>query len=174
MSIRRLIVACTDGEADAWDQLITIVQPVISGIGRKYVVQDIEDFSQNVYVLLISNDFTLLRRFKGDDELSLLRYIKSIAWRAAKNQARRNRVRAQRYSELLEHDLVQDQAETELKIVVDQAMMELPREEREILTLLAAGYKHREIAEILRKPLGTILSKASRTQKKIKKRLKMQ
>lgn len=174
MSVRRLIEACTKAEAEAWDQFISIVQPVISGIGRKYVGVDTDDFSQNVYVLLISNNFALLRRFTGDDEFSLLRYVKSIAWKLAMNQSRKNKIRSERYTELHDHELTPKEPEPDLKIVVDQAMMELPREEREILTLLATGYKYREIAAILNKPLGTVLSKANRTLRSIKKRLEMQ
>ncbi|HRP69929.1 MAG TPA: sigma-70 family RNA polymerase sigma factor, partial [Turneriella sp.] len=174
--IQQMLLACTEGDDAAWDTFITLVQGVISGIGRKYVVNDVEDFCQNVYVLLMSNDFALMRRFKGDAEFELLRYIRSIAWREAKNQSRKNRVKERRIQNLGGEpvDATQNSDTADLRIVMNSTLMKLPFEEREILTLVAVGYKFREIADILKKPLNTVISKANRTQKMLKKRPELQ
>lgn len=56
------------------------------------------------------------------------------------------------------------------KIDLNRAMGKLSVEEREIVTLFSIeGYKHREIAEIVGKPLGTVLWMYSRAIKKLKK-----
>ena len=57
-------------------------------------------------------------------------------------------------------------------MVLAQTMNVLDFEERQIFILHAAtGLKHREIAEILDLPTGTVLSKYSRAVKKMRKHL---
>ena len=68
--------------------------------------------------------------------------------------------------------------ETNLGMVEDRMMLQaafskLSGEERNIIMLhLASGLKHREIAEILEKPLSTVLSRYNRALKKMKEELR--
>lgn len=56
------------------------------------------------------------------------------------------------------------------KVIIEECMKSLSDEERQIVTLHAvAGFKHREIAALLRMPLSTILSKYNRALKKLQK-----
>lgn len=56
------------------------------------------------------------------------------------------------------------------KLLLAECMKNLSDEERQIVTLHAvAGFKHREIAKLLRMPLSTILSKYNRALKKLQK-----
>jgi RNA polymerase sigma-70 factor (ECF subfamily) len=86
-----------------------------------------------------------------------------------------NRIRAGKVcEELSEYDDlagVSDDSETALdRMVLETAMSVLDAEERQIVVLHAmAGFKHREIAEVLDLPTGTILSKYNRALKKIRK-----
>jgi RNA polymerase sigma-70 factor (ECF subfamily) len=58
------------------------------------------------------------------------------------------------------------------RMVLETAMNVLDAEERQIVILHAmTGFKHREIAEILDLPTGTILSKYNRALKKVRKEL---
>lgn len=58
------------------------------------------------------------------------------------------------------------------RIVLEEAMHILDSEERQIVVLHAlTGFKHREIAEILDVPTGTVLSKYNRALKKMRKEL---
>ena len=64
-----------------------------------------------------------------------------------------------------------DEAEisTDDKVVIRQCMEKLSDEERQIVVLHAvAGFKHRQIAELLELPLPTVLSKYHRAIKKLK------
>ncbi len=59
--------------------------------------------------------------------------------------------------------------QTEDKMILALCMQNLTEQERNILILHAvAGFKHREIAELLSLPLATVLSKYNRTIKKLK------
>lgn len=58
------------------------------------------------------------------------------------------------------------------RMVLETAMSVLGQEEREIVILHAvSGYKHREIAEMLDLPEGTVLSKYRRALSKLKKEI---
>lgn len=55
------------------------------------------------------------------------------------------------------------------RIVLAQCMSRLSQEDRQIVVLHAvAGFKHRQIAELLQLPLATVLSKYARSIKKLK------
>jgi RNA polymerase sigma-70 factor (ECF subfamily) len=88
-----------------------------------------------------------------------------------------NRIRAGKVcEELSEYDDLaggSDDSETALdRMVLETAMSILDAEERQIVVLHAmAGFKHREIAEVLDLPTGTILSKYNRALKKIRKEM---
>ena len=65
-----------------------------------------------------------------------------------------------------EHGLILD------KLILQEALSNLDFEERQIVILHSlTGMKHREIAEILELPTGTVLSKYNRSLKKLKKEL---
>jgi RNA polymerase sigma-70 factor (ECF subfamily) len=58
------------------------------------------------------------------------------------------------------------------KVIIRQCMELLSDEERQIVSLHAvAGFRHREIAELLSLPLSTVLSKYHRAIKKLKQHL---
>ena len=58
------------------------------------------------------------------------------------------------------------------RMVLETAMSVLDAEERQIVVLHAmTGFKHREIAEILDLPTGTVLSKYNRALKKMRKEM---
>lgn len=55
------------------------------------------------------------------------------------------------------------------RLVLTQCMKQLTDQERQIVMLHAvAGFKHREIAELLELPLSTVLSKYRRALKKLR------
>jgi RNA polymerase sigma-70 factor (ECF subfamily) len=57
-------------------------------------------------------------------------------------------------------------------MVIAACMEQLTEQERQIVALHAlAGFKHREIAAILRLPLPTVLSKYNRALKKLRQHL---
>lgn len=59
---------------------------------------------------------------------------------------------------------------TEERMVLKSCLMELSDEERQVVVLHAiAGYKHREIAEYMKIPLSTVLSKYNRALAKLEK-----
>ncbi len=69
-------------------------------------------------------------------------------------------------TEQLNFDAISDR---ETRILMEQLFRVLTEDEREIVVLHAiAGFRHKEIAEMMDIPLGTILSKYNRAMKKLK------
>ena len=65
-----------------------------------------------------------------------------------------------------------DRVTPEDRLVLTEVMRTLSDEERQIVVLHAVGgFKHREIAELMEMPLATVLSKYSRSIKKLRKHL---
>lgn len=63
-----------------------------------------------------------------------------------------------------------DVTNTEERIVLEAAFRVLNREERQIVMLHAvSGLKHKEISQIVKRPLSTVLSKYNRAIKKLEK-----
>lgn len=63
-----------------------------------------------------------------------------------------------------------DVTNTEERIVLEAAFRVLNMEERQIVMLHAvSGLKHKEISQIVKKPLSTVLSKYNRAIKKLEK-----
>ena len=83
-----------------------------------------------------------------------------------------------RFSDAPEEDWEQYLASNECvsaedRIVLEHCLRDLADEEREILLLhILSGMKHREIAELLNRPLSTVLSKYHRALKKMRALLK--
>lgn len=64
------------------------------------------------------------------------------------------------------------QRDWEMGILLETCLKDLSDEERQIVVMHAvSGLKHREIADLLRIPLGTVLSKYRRAIKKLRTRL---
>ena len=62
-----------------------------------------------------------------------------------------------------------DKLTTEEKAIMKDCLLKLTEEEQQIITLHAlSGYKHREIAETLGKPLSTVLSRYNRALSKLR------
>ena len=63
-----------------------------------------------------------------------------------------------------------DVSKTEERMVLEAAFHVLNQEERQIVILHAvSGLKHKEISQIMKRPLSTVLSKYNRAIKKLKK-----
>ena len=105
---------------------------------------------------------------------------KPMAWilTIAKNLATSKLRERSKAADIPEEEWLLFQAETPAvssddRIALSSAMKTLSEEERQIVMLYAvSGLKHKEIAEFLSLPLSTVLSKYSRSLKKLKNTLK--
>jgi RNA polymerase sigma-70 factor (ECF subfamily) len=128
---------------------------------------DAEDVLHDCYVLVWNN--APWYRSQG----------KPLAWlmTITRNLSLQHLRERQRRSDAPEEEWLRDLSDErglslEDRTILSSCLEALSPQEQQIVTLHAvAGFKHREIAELLELPLATVLSKYSRAMKRLKKQL---
>ena len=131
--------------------------------------QEAEDIGQEVFVRF----FNSIDKFRGDAQLST--YLTRIAINLSLNELKR-RTRRKTFSYEDWHDSVKTEEDNvksfmnyEMKEIVQKALLQLEPKFRVVLVLRTLqGFSTEETAEILKMPKGTVLSRLSRAQQKIK------
>jgi len=140
---------------------------VISMLGHN---QEAEDVGQETFIRFYQS----LDKFRGESSIGT--YLTRIAINLSLNQIKRR----QRYRKLffsktentIENLPVpnRQKQDRELKNIVKRGLQRLDPKYRAVIVLrLIHGYSTQETAEILRLPVGTVLSRLARAQQKLKK-----
>lgn len=129
-------------------------------------IPDAEDITQTIYLNLFSNVGKY--KSKGKPMAWILTMVKNLCY---------DKIRKDSHTEPL-HDFkdyktnITTYSTIDNKLLAEACLNILPDEERNILILhIVSGLKHREIAELLKTPIGTITSKYNRALDKIKKHI---
>ncbi|MGA1978318.1 MAG: RNA polymerase sigma factor [Bacteroidales bacterium] len=133
-----------------------------------------EDIGQEVFIKL----YYSLQEFRGDAKLST--YIQRIAVNMTLNEIKRRKrfftmFSRQGNNEMHEFDSLaaDDEEKREASEIVSKALMNLEPKFRIIVSMrILQGYSTKETAEILKLPIGTVLSRLSRAQNQLKEILK--
>ena len=160
-----LIIRMAGGDGGACRELYQQTSGVVYGFAMSILKNrhDAEDVMHDAFI----NIYTGAIGYKpaGNPMAWILTIVRNLCY---------NRIRAGKVCEDLSQydDLFggPDDSEAVLdRMVLEKAMKILDAEERQIVVLHAmTGFKHREIAEILDLPTGTVLSKYNRALKKLK------
>lgn len=128
---------------------------------------DAEDVMQNVYVSVYHN--AAQYESKGKPMAWLLTITKNLCFERFRKISREGIM-----PEYLENDIsLSNNINVDDKMLVEFCLNTLNVDERKIVVLHAvSGLRHREIANLLQIPLGTVLAKYNRALGKIKKQLK--
>jgi len=168
----RLIQASREGDETAFRQLVKQYQSRVAStvIGMLGNCPEAEDVGQETFIRFYNN----LKNFRGDASVGT--YLTRIAINLSLNELkRRNRKSLIFYRKLSDDDLdIADQNRgTEFddkKEIVQHAIQQLEPKFRSVVVLrLMDGYSTAETAEILKLPIGTVLSRLARGQQKLKK-----
>ena len=168
-----LITAAREGDHEAFKKLIKrhesrVAATVIGMLGQ---CEEAEDVGQETFIRFYKS----LKKFRG--ESSLATYLTRIAINLSLNELKRRQRRSSLFFQKpIEevHDLPDRKAGhwQEDKEIVQRAIQNLERKFRSVVVLrLIDGYSTEETAEILSIPVGTVLSRLSRAQKKLKELL---
>ena len=162
--IEFLIARIADGQEEALGALYDLIKTDVYAYALSKVtsVYDAEDVMQDTFVQIYKNAKTYTPKGKP------LAWILTIEL----NLIRRMFQLKSRVTDLEEVAIVADSASLEKKVVngiyIESLLKTLSDEEKEIVTLhVVNGFKHREIAKFMKKPLSTILSKYNRAIKKL-------
>jgi len=163
-----LILRMANGDGHAFRELYQQTSGAVYGFALSILrnKEDAEDVMHDTFIKTYTSAITY--KPSGKPLSWILTIVRNLAY---------NRIRAGKVNEDLsqyEDYAMTDELVDETGIITDrmllkQAMSILDFEERQIFVLHAAtGLKHKEIADILDLPIGTVLSKYNRALKKMR------
>ncbi len=172
---QELVAAARDGDDGAFKELVMRYEPVVAATvtGMLGNCPEAEDVGQETFIRFYKS----LKNFRGDS--SVKTYITRIAMNQAINEIRRKTRKGKVFSSTPPDEMgdipdrrpaADDGPDREL---VGQAIEKLDDDFRSVIVLrLIDGYSTAETAEMLNIPVGTVLSRLSRAQKKLRGLLK--
>lgn len=163
--IAKIASKSTDALSDLYRETSTAVFAYALSILKHR--QDAEDVLHDVYVQI----YQAANQYKssGKPMAWILTITRNLCMQKFRRDAKVIDLREEDWETYLE---AQDGMATEEKLLIRKCMRGLPTEDLQIIVLHAvAGYKMKEIAEMLGVPLSTVLSKHSRAMKKLRQSL---
>ncbi|MBU4204326.1 MAG: sigma-70 family RNA polymerase sigma factor [Acidobacteria bacterium] len=172
MDERELLQRTRDGDHSAFKILVEthkhqVAAAVFGILGNS---PEVDDIGQETFIKFYQN----LNVFRGESGIGT--YLVRIAINLSLNELRRKKRRKQK--DFFEGDpgieRISDNnpgpEHTDEKKIVRSALQKLKPEDRMVIVLrLLDGYTTEETADILRLPMGTVLSRLARAQQKLKK-----
>jgi RNA polymerase sigma-70 factor (ECF subfamily) len=166
-----LIAAARAGDGEAFKELVKLHEPVVARtvIGMLGNSPEAEDVGQETFIRFYKS----LSAFRG--ESSVATYLTRIAINLSLNELKRRKRMAWRLSPrpVEEHgdiaDERQDMSGAAERDRVQRAIGQLDEKSRSVVVLrLMDGYSTEETAQMLKIPVGTVLSRLSRAQMKLR------
>jgi len=172
---RKLIEKVKKGDKVAFSQLVRRYEQTVAGvvIGMLGRCSEADDVGQEVFIRF----YRALNDFRG--EAGVATYLTRIAINLSLNELKRRQRRNYLFvknndnenPEIKDEENRQDAYDT--KQAVHQALQQLNPDFRSVVVLrMLQGYSTKETAKILKLPMGTVLSRLSRAQEKLKILLK--
>ena len=178
---KQLLRRCLDREPRAWedfvDRFVGLVIHVVNHTGNSRALQlseqDREDFTAEVFLAILADDFAVLRRFRGAS--SLATYLTVIARRVVVRELLKRKISAmapgesgilQRQSGIHQKNgnVLSDEERVDNRDEVQKLMDGLPNEEAEVVRLYhLEGKSYHEISTHIGIPensIGPTLSRA--------------
>lgn len=166
-----LIKASCNGDGAAFRRLVEKYEGIVAAtaIGMLGHNRLAEDVGQETFIRF----YKALPRFRGDSTVAT--YLTRIAINLCLNEIKRNKRRDRFFlntDDYENYDLAdpgQRDANDDNSALIMQAIRDLPPKYRAVVVLrLLDGYSSQETADILELPLGTMLSRLSRAQQKLR------
>ena len=176
MEERELIARCIAGQDEAWREFLATYDGVILPLARQYLRSlnlpaddgHVEEIRSGVLELLVAHDSRILRSFRW--QCSFETWLRVLVRTVCVRSVRRKKLDPRSIapppsaSDPLENVLAEERGRA-----VRSALEGLPERERQILSMFFIdGRPYREIADVLKIPMGTIASVLARTREKLK------
>tara|TARA_B110000967_G_scaffold173004_1_gene184372 strand:- start:278 stop:838 length:561 start_codon:yes stop_codon:yes gene_type:complete len=167
----KLIAALNRGEERAYIEVLNLHKQQITKtvIGMLGAVVEAQDVSQEVFVRFFKN----VHNFKGEAKIST--YLTRIAINLSLNELEKRKRKWKVFSsgdfteDKLKNAFTDDHTELDEQLVLlRRAILMLDNKYKEVVVLRAVqGFSFKEIAEVLALPIGTVLTRFSRAQRKL-------
>jgi RNA polymerase sigma-70 factor (ECF subfamily) len=167
-----LVKASLQGDKAAFEEIVSRYRKLVARTVKGMLGDSVfaEDIGQEVFIKL----YYSLPEFRGEAKLST--YIQKIAVNLTLNEIKRRKRFFSMFSqkgnnemyeyEIADHEVTEKREATEL---VNKALMGLDPKFRIVVVMrMLQGYSTKETADILKLPLGTVLSRLSRAQEQLK------
>lgn len=164
-----LLLETAQGNTGAFAQLYTHTSAAVYGFALSLLknTQDAEDVTHDTFLNIRSAAKGY--RSMGKPMAWILTITRNLCMARLRQRGKDAQLTGTEWESLPDMDPVQDAQE---RLIVAQYLHALGDEERQIVTLHAlAGFRHREVAEMMGMPLATVLSKYHRALKKLKQNL---
>lgn len=163
----RLIKSSLDGDMSSFKRLVQKYEGKIAGIVKSMLgdIPEAMDVGQEVFIRFYES----MGNFRGNSSLGT--YLGRIAINLSLNELRRRKKRSHLFDSLdaASHVAAENATEEDITEPVRREIELLEPEFKAVVTLrLIEGYSTEETATMLGVPLGTVLSRLSRAQKKLK------
>lgn len=162
-----LILRLADGDGDAFHDLYRQTSGAVYGFALSILKNrhDAEDVMHDAFIKLYHGAVSYIPR--GKPMAWIMTIVKNLSYNKLKSGKVCDDI--SEYENLASADGSENAVD---RMVLETAMQILSFEERQIVILHAlTGMKHREIAELLDIPTGTILSKYNRAIRKVREEL---
>ena len=161
-----LIEKSRKGDTLAFKELVVRNEGKIAGVVKSMLGEtpEADDVGQEVFVRF----YKALDKFKGESTVST--YLIRIAINLSLNEIKTRKRKSFLFTrDEKGHDVQSPDDKTDMKEMVNNEIMRLDPDFRSVVTLrMMEGYSTVETAEILGIPIGTVLSRLARAQKKLK------
>ena len=177
-SDERMLALARDGDQMAFQVLVKKYEPVVAAtvIGMLGSSAEADDVGQETFVRFYKS----LHRFRGEAKLGT--YLTKIAMNLSLDALRRRKRNRGRFWHQEEQEVLPEELVLDGNQVVDaqarrdmvrKAVQSLDPKHRAVIVLrMFNGYSTKEAASLLGVPVGTVLSRFSRAQDKLKELLK--
>lgn len=165
MELERLIVRIAGGDQEALAELYnaTRVKVFAAALGCTGSHQDAQDVTQDTYVKIWESASSY--RPQGTPLAWIITIARNLAGMKIRSGKKQTFLEEEEWNALPGQS--QDISPEDREMLQD-AMKRLSPEERQVVLLHTAGFKHRETASFLNIPLSTVLSKYRRALKKMR------
>lgn len=172
-----LLARARAGDQSAFRELVNHYEPIVAStaIGMLGKGDDAEEVGQDTFIRFYHS----LDKFRGESKIGT--YLTRIAINLSLDVLRRRKRNKLRFWSWEDKDTLPDelviQGEREIdalerKELVQRAIQSLDPKHRAVVVMrMINGYSTKETAELLKVPIGTVLSRLSRAQEKLKQLL---
>ncbi len=165
-SDENLVIDSRNGDMAAFKELVERYESKVAGVIKSMLGDTTEtlDIGQEVFIRF----YEALDKFKGESTVGT--YLIRIAINLSLNEIKRKKRRNFFFLPIEHGQLVKTSDEDrDMKNIVHEEISRLDVDFQSVVTLrMMEGYSTEETSEILGIPLGTVLSRLSRAQKKLK------
>lgn len=165
--IEEMITKISHGDKNAFAEFYTNTYKAVYGFLLSVLNnrEEAEDILQETYIKIRENAFRY--RHKGKPMAWVFTIARNLAYMKLRKRKRVSIVSIEDAEEVIGFS---DVTNMEERMVLEAAFRVLNTEERQIVILHAvSGLKHKEISQIVRRPISTVLSKYNRAIKKLEK-----